>query len=555
MYLIPINQLALPRWNNKSWIRTYLVFTFLQITMKSLRLSLLFILWVTLLSATGYAQSSTGGVTLETTLEISKNTAIASLDTTYSQLQQTYVANNNTNTMAHLQALSCLEIVDFPGYEEYLSEKKNELRNEILEEYIQHKMQLERRKNGLPVNESTLTSGIESFATIYNARIEQLKNNVDQRIQTVEQEVQAYGQQNNELLNDVSQKIQQLKQIQDKQQGLENQVFEFNNLYLRHEANLLDVINQQKNTLQSTLREQIQSLIQRDQERFGSFIGYAQALQAKQDAQIRLFSVDFDEAVQWIVWDRYNPSVYQRLQDQLATVNETFYVDRKLNCQSLLTTSLDVDGYLQSISSSIQDLEEWLEQWVQALSETWAADAFKWSVFTALQEFYTNRTQELFNEFRTFKNEQFGLRSSRIVAQRTKVQELQEMRSRYTQASWTEKESLRTQLVSQAQSLRQEASAHDIKTNLESLLNDLWVSLELEVNEDDDQELLESSNPFVSSLHQLARKLQRTNQEFAQVLWNAIPNLESKWETASEARKTQIETLIQAIELYVQAYE
>jgi hypothetical protein len=54
------------------------------------------------------------------------------------------------------------------------------------------------------------------------------------------------------------------------------------------------------------------------------------------------------------------------------------------------------------------------------------------------------------------------------------------------------------------------------------------VSLELEANEDDDQELLESSNPFVSSLHQLARKLQRTNQEFAQVLGSAIPNLESK---------------------------
>jgi ribosomal protein L29 len=128
--------------------------------------------------------------------------------------------------------------------------------------------------------------------------------------------------------------------------------------------------------------------------------------------------------------------VYQRLQDQLATVNETFYVDGKLDCQSLLTTSLDVDGYLQSISSSIQDLEEWLEQWVQALSKTWAADAFKWSVFTALQEFYTDHTQELFNEFRTFKNEQFSLRSSRIVDQRTKVQELQEMRSRYIQASW-----------------------------------------------------------------------------------------------------------------------
>jgi hypothetical protein len=200
--------------------------------------------------------------------------------------------------MAHLQALSCLEIVDFPGYEAYLSEKKNELRNEILEEYIQHKMELERQKNGLPVNESTLTSGIESFATIYAARIEQFENNVEQRIQTVEQEVQAYGEQNNELLIGVSQKIQQLKQIQEKQEALEDQVFEFNNLYLRHEANLLDVINQQKNTLQSTLREQIQSSIQRDQERFGSFIGYAQALQAKQDAQIRLFSLDFDEAVQ-----------------------------------------------------------------------------------------------------------------------------------------------------------------------------------------------------------------------------------------------------------------
>ena len=523
--------------------------------MKLLRLSILLVLWFTVFSATGYAQSATGQITLETKLETAKNTTTTALNTAYNQLEQTYVTNNNASTLTHLQALSCLDIVDFPWYQEYLSERKNELRNEILEEYIQYKMQLERKDNWLSVNESTLTSGIESFATIYNARIEQFKNNADQRIQTVEQEVQAYGQQNDALLRDVSQKIQQLNQIQARQEALQKQVFEFNNLYLRHEANLLDIINTQKNTLQSTLREQIQSSIQRDQQRFGSFLGYAQALQAKQDAQTRLFSLDFDEAVQWIVGDRYNPSVYQRLQDQLATVNETFYRDGKLDCQMLLTTSLDVDWYLQSISSSIQDLELWLEQWVQALSKTWAADAFKWSVFTALQQFYTNRTQELLNEFTTFKNEQFTLRSSRIVNQRTKVQELQEMRSRYTQALWTEKESLRAQLISQAQSLRQEASAQDIKTNLESLLRGLWVVLEPQIDEDDDQELLESTNPFVSSLHQLAKKLQRTNQEFAQVLWNAIPNLESKLENGSETKKTQIQTLIQAVELYVQAYE
>ena len=117
--------------------------------MKLLRLSILLVLWFTVFSATGYAQSATGQITLETKLETAKNTTTTALNTAYNQLEQTYVTNNNASTLTHLQALSCLDIVDFPWYQEYLSERKNELRNEILEEYIQYKMQLERKDNWL----------------------------------------------------------------------------------------------------------------------------------------------------------------------------------------------------------------------------------------------------------------------------------------------------------------------------------------------------------------------------------------------------------------------
>ena len=100
---------------------------------------------------------------------------------------------------------------------------------------------------------------------------------------------------------------------------------------------------------------------------------------------MRLYRLDFDDAMDEIVGNRYSPQAHDRLKEQIQTIRQAFYQDQKLRCENILTAGMDVDGYAKVVLANINDMNNRLAIGVTALQATGSSQQIKQSMFQTFQ--------------------------------------------------------------------------------------------------------------------------------------------------------------------------
>jgi len=85
-------------------------------------------------------------------------------------------------------------------------------------------------------------------------------------------------------------------------------------------------------------------------------IGLVPLLQSRKRDVVRLYGLDFDDAMGEVVGTRYSRQAHNTLKEQMQTIRQTFYTNNTLRCDNILTSQMDVDGYAKVIAASISDM-------------------------------------------------------------------------------------------------------------------------------------------------------------------------------------------------------
>jgi hypothetical protein len=238
------------------------VFTFYGFAMKLFaRVSLIMIV-SGLLSVTPLFAQNTGSTasSLTATLQAAKNLSISNLDTTTAQFAaQNFSWPNNLETNPNYQSLVCLGILEQVQPSQAFSDAVATLRNEILQHYLDLDTKLRSISLGLPVDQAKLQADITNFTANYATRITQLIGNYSTQLQALNADVTSYSAANTELLAGLHAKVVQLNAITQQYTSLEDLIFQFNNLLLTQEGNVLDTIGEQKKQAQTLLDQKLQT--------------------------------------------------------------------------------------------------------------------------------------------------------------------------------------------------------------------------------------------------------------------------------------------------------
>lgn len=151
-----------------------------------------------------------------------------------------------------------------------------------------------------------------------------------------------------------------------------------------------------------------------------------------------------------VVGSRYSRAAHDLLKQQIASIKSAFYEGETLKCQNILTSSMDVDGYVTVTSANINDMNRRLLAGISALQTTGSAEQIKTAVLNTFKSFYGDRIDAELAKMRSFATEQASLFTTRSTQQSEQLTSLQDMKKRLDAAKAdAEKSEIRSLLIAQ----------------------------------------------------------------------------------------------------------
>lgn len=507
-------------------------------------------------TTTGTTLTNTGSTTTQLTvaqkLEKQKKQALDALEKAYSWYVSTATGLSIDND-PNFKSLACLGVIDSKPLKAALDADKTKLKNQLLGEYVDLKGMIDKYNLGLAVDYANVTAQVETFADIYTTLTQQLFNTYNDQALDRRDTVNSYAKANSGLLADMNTKIAQLDKIATSYQALQDELTQFNAQYLAQQGNIFDILSSQKKVAQDALLTKIALIVTNQIKKAANLVWYGDLLQARQDETIKLYGLDFDDAIDNVAGQRYDMQSYQELQKQIADIQSAYYKDGNINCTSIATTTTDLDAYMKIVLAHINAVRSKLQQGTSALSATGAAANIKSAVATTLSTLYDQGMKNYEDGFRKFAADQYSAWVTKGGQQTDNLTNLQEQKARYDKlAAWSEKESLKQSIITNAQLLYNSAATKTIQSAVATILQAMGVSLEPSTPDTDTTNTPSSTNPFVAVLGKLAQKSGNTAW-FKTILSAAIDTLDTKIANATWSAKSVLEQIKDAVLIYIGA--
>lgn len=525
------------------------------------------VLWVSIsLTAIGMASADTGSTNTGTTstgtttsvpqltisqkLEKQKKESLEALEKAYSW----YVATAtwlSVDRDPNFKSLACLGVIDSKPLLTSLTADKMKLRDQLLSEYVDLKGMIDKYNLGLAVDYASVNAQIETFSDIYGALTLQLFNTYNQQAIDRKDIVAEYAHANSGLLADMNIKITQLDKIATSYAELQDSLTQFNAQYLAQQGNIFDILNNQKKVAQDALMTKLALIVTNQGKKSANLVGYVELLKARQDETIKLYGLDFDEAIDNVAGQWYDIQTYQQLQKQIEDIHAAYYKDAAINCASIASTTTDLDAYMKVVLANINTVKNKLQKGTSTLSASGAASDIKDAIANTLWGLYGEGMKTYEEGFKKFATDQYSARVAKGGQQTENLTNLQEQKAKYDKlAAGGEKDALKQSIITNAQLLYDKAVTKTIQASAAAILQAMGVSLEPVVPVDDGTP--SSSNPFVAVVQKLANK-SWDPETFKQVLSGAITTLETKIQNASGAAKSVLEQIKEAVLIYIGA--
>lgn len=491
------------------------------------------------------------GNSLTNQLEIAKNAAITNLETTTTQFHNNnFSGSQSIQNNANYQSLACLWAIEQTQPGQSFADDVADLKSEILQNYLDLDQQIKKIWLWIPVDQNKLQSDITNFATLYNTRTNQLISSYTAKLEELKAEVAQYSQANASLLSDLNKKVVKLNNIDSQYKSLQDLVFQFNNLLLQQEGNMTDAISEQKTQAVATLEQRIDQFIGQQLSISSNILWLEERLKQRKRDVVRLYRLDFDDAMDEVVGNRYSPQAHDGLKEQIQTIRNTFYTNQNLRCENILTADMDIDGYARVVSASISDMNRRLAVGISALQATGSSAQIRQSMFRTFQWLYGDRIDEELTDMRKFSTQQLELLREKAVTQNEELTNLQEAKKEYdAMQNGTEKEQRKQLLISQARALYDQAASKTIKNSLKNILESLGVDLTPPTQDAEGNEV-ETDNQFFPIVIRMANRYE-SPETFVTIMQTALPSLQERANNAAPAQQILLQEIIEAIQLYI----
>ncbi len=491
--------------------------------------------------------SSAPQLTTSQKLEKQKKDALDALEKAYEWYIKT-ATGLSVDSDPNFKSLACLGVIDSKPLLTALDADKTKLKNQLLGEYVDLKGMIDKYNLGLTVDYPGVNAQIDTFGDIYNALTLQLFNTYNDQALDRKETVAEYAKQNSGLLADMNTKITQLDKIASSYAELQETLTTFNAQYLAQQGNIFDILNDQKKVAQDALAAKIALIVNNQTKRSANLVGYVELLQARQDETDKLYGLDFDDAIDNVVGQWYDVDLYRELEKQIADIQSAYYKDGNINCTSIATTTTDLDAYMKVVLAHIGSVKSKLQKGTSTLSASGAAADIKEAIASTLVSLYGEGMQTYEADFKKFATDQYSARVAKGGQQTDNLTNLQEQKAAYDKlTSWAEKDALKQSIITNAQLLYDKAVTKTIQSSAAAMLQAMGVSLEPVVPE---EEVIESSNPFVSVVQKLAAKSWNADA-FKKILSSAVGTLDTKINKATWSVKSVLEQIREAVFIYI----
>lgn len=369
-----------------------------------------------LLSATFAASGE--NLSLSEQLASYKNSLSTKVEQVTDKLQSEYdrliVPQKSTS---NYQNLVCLKVIEDDELLDQINAEMGLLKNSVLQEYVDLNAKVFNLLNEYSVgliDEQTYQNKYEKIRLEVKDYYENNALLIDkadgdylQDIFDFLSETNAYVVANNELLQSLDSKITVIQNAINQFTALESGIFDINNALNLWNSSLADTLNKARNTAVMTLDQQIQSQIEKYSRRYESNPSLQTSYNNKKIELTSLLGTNLDSYISNIAQKRYDPADYTRAKEQVDIIKSTFYENDLVKCEKVLTTDVDLDGYVTDVAQKISQLKLQVTRGVDAVTAASNDGSdIRTDLLSDFQNYYTTQYNTHLATFKEFTNSQ-----------------------------------------------------------------------------------------------------------------------------------------------------
>jgi len=377
------------------------------------KLSLIVLLFGGIFISSIFASTSGTSLSLSEQLQLHKNTLetqITNMETKFHSEYDRLIAPEKLT--ANYQSLVCLGVIQEDDIMTEMENKLSLLKKSMLEDYVDLNADIFNLLNQYSVwliGDTVYRSQYEkyifdlnSFFNTHKTLIEKTDKEYLQKIFSFLEKNKQYSNNNWDLLTSLNSKILKIQTSLNQFQTLEEGIFEINNALNMHKWNFLDTLESARNTIVTMLDQDLTKQISRYDRRFTNDPQLQNIYLAKKHETINGFTIALDNEIENILGSRYDQADYSYAKEQIGVIKSTFYEENTLKCEKVITTNIDLDGYIDDLESTIKKLRNDVSTALITLSNTWSTNNSKLELLSSFKRFYTVHYNTELNQFKDF---------------------------------------------------------------------------------------------------------------------------------------------------------
>ena len=357
--------------------------------------------------------TSTGNLSLSEQLMSYKNTLETKADSTMKKLHSEYeriVAPEKATP--NYQSLVCLGVIEDDALLYELDAELELLKKDLLQEYVALNAKIFNLLNEYSVGlidsvvyetqYQKLMLEVTSYYENNSALLDAADTEYLEEIFNFISENKAYSDNNDDLLKSLNAKIIKIQNTINNFSTLEEGIFEINNALNINQGNFFDTLNKTRDTIVATLDLQLENYMSKYERRYKNNPELKNLYESKKYETVKMFGTALDQQIDAIAGARYDREDYAYAKEQVGVIKGTFYEGEMLRCNKVLSTTIDLWGYIDDVDETVKELRDDVNNGVIALSSSGADQTAKEDLYSSFKEFYTvhyNNELAAFKEF------------------------------------------------------------------------------------------------------------------------------------------------------------
>ena len=349
-------------------------------------LVVIWLIWYFSLSSNTQAVFLDSVVATSTQLTLSQQLAVekATLTEQYNESIEilknefTRITTNFTNN-ANYNSLVCLGIIQEWWPIPEMEVEHTRLNESFLEAYVELNAEIFNVLNqysvGLlnidqyAVEKERLEIEIQNFATTYDTLLKSLQEKYLIKIMNYTSDLDQYADQNEIFLKKINEKVIAIRGIVANYNLFEDGILQINSSLSIDQQKFFSSLNLRRDTVINTMNQELNEYTKVNIAKFVNVPNYQTTITQQKKETVEEYISDIDIKINNIFWDRYDRDQYLYMKEQVQLIQSRFYVDWSLNCQKLLVTEIDLEGYTQEIQNIINNMVDHVENGLKILEQ------------------------------------------------------------------------------------------------------------------------------------------------------------------------------------------